>query len=101
MTALEEESEMYEVEGCENCYRSDDARALWAVRVLDAAVDGKSAWWECDRLASFWSCGLHADGGRYVQHGEGPAPDAARLAAAQSVWESLPAETRSRLGECP
>jgi hypothetical protein len=85
--------------------RLSDACALWAVRVLDA--------WAADRRrAVCWSCAIsrftagehvvHVDGGiRGESYHYGPTPDAARLAAAQAVYPTLPADVRAELWECP
>ncbi len=86
-----------------------DARALWAVRVLDAFEDdvpghlGPSAptrdmkrkpaqrW----RVFGAWTIA----GVRSCHYG--PTPDAARLAAALAVFDSLPEDVRAKIGECP
>ena len=75
-----------------------DARALWAVRVLDAwywRVEG----WEGptpapEHCASGWFVYLH-------ESHWGSDPDAARLAAAEAVFPELPADVRAKLGERP
>lgn len=80
--------------------RRADARALWAVRVLDAC----GVAWKNSVPAPIpvynepsWVVVLPMHiGAKY-----GPTPDAARLAAAQAVFESLPAEVKKGLGECP
>ena len=91
-----------------------DARALWAVRVLDA--------WTADRerdegpeSASHtterptnpnngqWITVLFSgyEGDEDTRRFYGPAPDAARLAAARAVCHEIPADVRAELGECP
>lgn len=78
-----------------------DARALWAVRVLDAwaGEHGEYArsWENCRKRGSDWV--LLTDGGPYMI--PGTTPDAARLAAAEAVLPILPAEKRACLGEKP
>lgn len=79
-----------------------DARALWAVRVLDAwackhehvKVGRNIAMWEMVRLTgpTEWAVRLYE--GKWVYHHKGPTPDAARIAAA----DALLAEDQS-LGE--
>jgi hypothetical protein len=81
-----------------------DARALWSVRVLDAWTDANS----CDPFKTQklggreWFCtsnyprGAHGLG-RFV----GSSADAARHAAAQAVYTTLPADARADLGERP
>jgi hypothetical protein len=86
----------------------DAARALaqrdWAVRVLDA--------WARERQARGYEVWDGGDGweviGRHMLSEEvefigkrAPTPDAARLAAAQAVYPTLPADVRAKLGECP
>ena len=84
-----------------------DARALWAVRVLDAwsqdAGPVDSRYWSsnahpesdlhcyCDTEGTDWT--------RIVRRG--PTQDAARLAAARAVFPSLPESVRQELGEEP
>ncbi len=84
-----------------------DARALWAVRVLDAYADAYS----------IPSLGEHRNPPAPVAQGYAPAcyfsirpkgkaliaptRDAARLAAALAVYPELPADVRAELGECP
>jgi hypothetical protein len=85
-----------------------DARALWAVRVLDAklALMPAETAWETNRGGS----GAHyvdfTDGMRDTLDGPwdgcmGATPDAARLAAAEAVFPTLPADVRAELGERP
>lgn len=75
-------------------------RALWAVRVLDA-------WRKVDRCRSvreFLDQSEHVhlfEGTAYVRGSYGPAPDAARLAAAEAVFPELPADVRAKLGDRP
>jgi hypothetical protein len=75
-----------------------DARARWAVRVLDAwapegyAVERKLAanYGELFRVTGAPdSCGWERT------------RDAARLAAAEAIWGDLPADVRAQLGERP
>ncbi len=79
-----------------------DARALWAVRVLDAwagrahPISGPY-WYEGSNARySGWFHPLMRNGAPTVA-----SPDAARLAAAQAVFTGLPADVRAKLGECP
>ncbi len=87
-----------------------DARALWAVRVLDAWQQENVMRAEPFRCyAPFdmevdaplnWLCTANADDGvsrRFLAL----TPDAARLSAALAVFPSLPADVRAKLGECP
>ncbi len=73
----------------------DDARALWAVRVLDAAGRARSRRAEYPRICV---------GGGFVI-GDLPTlfadEDAARLAAAEAVFLTLDDATRAKLGPCP
>jgi len=70
-----------------------DARALWSIRVLD-----RSGAWRMRGNSDYESAKLHVcvatDGAHY-----GSTPDAARYQAALSVYPSLPADVRERLGE--
>jgi hypothetical protein len=73
-----------------------DARALWAVRVLDAKVrdlGGCNVYWSSNDD----TCGIHnwEDHDGWHMHGQGE--DAARLAAAEAVWGELPETERKRL----
>lgn len=84
---------------------SADARALWAVRVLDAWAarheSEETRAWECsDDDCGVWYCDLSgsAEIRRILK---APTPDAARHAAALAVFPSLPADVRAELGECP
>ncbi len=80
----------------------EDARALWAVRVLDAFCDAKPREVERRLIAvttwgnNSWACQF---GMVWVHYG--PTPDAARLAAAEAVFPTLPADVREELGSCP
>jgi hypothetical protein len=81
-----------------------DARALWAVRVLDAWRKHSTLWWAVDNQGdevsgSYWVVFTLA--GSYRALAVGPSEDAARLAAAQTVFPTLPADVRAKLGECP
>lgn len=78
---------------------SADARALWAIRALDA--------W-----AELRGCGVTViiDGKRYrcdvsvpgeTRDCYGKTRESARHAAALAVFPSLPADVRAELGECP
>ncbi len=88
----------------------DDARALWAVRVLDAWQKAHVMRAEPFRCyAPFdlevdaplnWLCTANADDGvsrRFLAL----TPDAARFAAAEAVFPTLPADVREELGEKP
>ncbi len=76
-----------------------DARALWAVRVLDAEhVETNTAFPLYAELSdddSMWLVegrdGAGPIGGSHLT------ADAARLAAAEAIWPSLPQEARERL----
>jgi hypothetical protein len=78
-----------------------DARALWSVRVLDAKGSKRgapAAYWYDEGLPDYWGW-FHPwmpDGASTVK-----TPDAARLAAAQAVYQTLPTDVRAELGECP
>jgi hypothetical protein len=89
-----------------------DARALWAVRVLDAASTDTRAFrtrptgaTPGDQFEPFitaevlWSDvrGLWLSRGAW----EGQSADAARLAAAEAVFPTLDADVRATLGERP
>lgn len=91
---------MSTVAGCENCYRSDDARALWAVRVLDAwaaQVNGR-VWMVSQHEGPLptWCCKL--GGLRWFNQ---DTADGARFAAAEFVLPELPEDARAKLGERP
>lgn len=78
-----------------------DARALWAVRVLDAydlRNTGKQSRWE-PFSGGTKICGEYCpnNGVRY----SGNTREEARLATARAVYFELPAEVRAELGECP
>ena len=87
------------VPGSKHCQLSN-ARALWAVRVLDAHA-------RVDWVGSFrtepesvdgepvWLC--HNDDRGFRGH----TPDTARIAAAAAVFPTRPADVRAELGECP
>jgi hypothetical protein len=82
-----------------------DARALWAVRVLDA--------WRRAKAERGWSMPgtqfFAQEAVRLFDSEEGPGrqvfrgrtEDAARLAAADAVFDTLPADVRATLGERP
>jgi hypothetical protein len=82
-----------------------DARALWAVRVLDAWADAHEHWeWRTHRFETAspegsWTCWL----GTWTSEHDywGNSADAARLAAALAVFPSLPTDVRAKLGERP
>jgi hypothetical protein len=82
-------------------------RRDWAVRVLDAWRRENLAcrWWsmeeahDYDGPVSEHGCLLEWVGGSKDYAGSGE--DAARLAAAQAVFHTLPAEKQAALGECP
>ena len=61
----------------------EDRRALWAVRVLDehAGRSGGRSWCTTYNGQS-WACMFPGHVAR-----AGPTPDAARIAAAESLWE--------------
>lgn len=71
-----------------------DARALWAVRVLDAHGDYRVTTSEPVLVRVF-------RGGEKTLRFRGADEDAARLAAAHAVFPSLDETTRAKLGECP
>jgi hypothetical protein len=79
----------------------DDARALWAMRVLDAydlRVTGKQSRWEP------FSGGTKTRGECCPNNGiryPGNTREEARLAAARAVYLDLPGDVRAELGECP
>ena len=77
-----------------------DARALWAVRVLDAWAakqPGRPTSPSPNRTEhGDWWVWITA-GGYHI----GPDPDAARLAAATALYPDLPEAVRRELGECP
>ena len=92
--------------------RPSDARALWAVRVLDAWAERKPAlaftteFFGCaatgvpseDDHSEDWACvARNSSALRYL----GSTPDAARLAAADAVFPELPSDVRAKLGERP
>lgn len=86
-----------------------DARALWAVRVLDAWAANKSRaeidgdevrYWSNSQSEELAYCST--EGGmvtRLIRSQE--TPDAARLAAATALYPDLPESVRRELGECP
>lgn len=97
------------VPGSRHC-KANNARALWAVRVLDAWADANRNWpgpetVKCDyRRRGEWGCmvgfeDLSRSTRRQAYYAT--TPEAARLAAAQAVFPSLPADVRAKLGECP
>ena len=77
-----------------------DARALWAVRVLDAWAakqPGRPTSPSPNRTEhGDWWVWVTA-GGYHI----GPDPDAARHAAATALYPDLPESVRRELGECP
>lgn len=85
-----------------------DARALWAVRVLDAWAEQAPDYpfmttrGEPDE-AERWCCWREsADCEGEVQcYFYAPTPDAARIAAATALYPDLPESVRRELGECP
>lgn len=104
--AMEEESEMIADVELKKLLRRD-----WAVRVLDEQLEKLPHWcsWEVTRESTIagqqWSVSF-TDSDRESLDGVwdetgASTPDAARLAAARAVLGTLPAEVRSRLGECP
>ena len=83
----------------------------WAVRVLDAQLAQLPTWssWETTREATMigpqWSVSFtdsdrESIDGVWDETGDGT-PDAARLAAARSVFPDLPEQVRRELGEEP
>ena len=85
-----------------------DARALWAVRVLDAWAARYGARWQGGATTdpvNVCSCVLGATGLRLRFERErvhmAPTPDAARLAAATAVFPELPEAVRAELGARP
>ncbi len=91
----------------------DALRALWAVRVLDAQLaalrEDSDFGWEVSRVltgAGVYHYVEFCDGTRSAVDGPwdgtgGDSPDAARLAAAEAVFPTLPADERAKLGEMP
>ncbi len=88
----------------------EDARALWAVRVLDAWQKAHVMRAEPFRCyAPFdlevdaplnWLCTANADDGvsrRFLAL----TPDAARHGAALLVFDSMPEDVSAKVGECP
>lgn len=78
-----------------------DARALWAVRVLDARKRDYGDGWDGPLGPE-----MSADGRWFVFAGGdhchyGANEDAARHAAALAVFPTLPVDVRAALGECP
>ncbi len=76
----------------------EDARALWAVRVLDAwvrAKPGKRSVEKTDNIC------ITVEGRLRQMHAPSPDADAARFAAAEAVFPTLPADVREELGEKP
>jgi hypothetical protein len=97
-------SENYEVARRANELR-ESARALWAVRVLDAWADGdvrryRVVTWFTER--NLWRTKIKGSHDA-EQIFSGDSPDAARLAAAVTIMatDALPADVRTALGECP
>ncbi len=86
------------------------ARALWAVRVLDAWAEANPG--RCYRAMRVTDIDPSPGDGEWVctpfpsqrlnsARRFGPTPDAARHAAALAVFDSLPEDVRAKLGECP
>ncbi len=96
---------MYHVPGGQFC-RVNNARALWAVRVLDvwraAAVAPRKRAYEFDEHGDLYVCEWEpfARMGQIRDRYQGK-PEAARHAAAQAVFPTLNADVRAKLGECP
>lgn len=90
-----------------------DARALWAVRVLDAwadSVKGRHLGWDVYVTPEGKFQVMPRDYGEYYGEFMGASPfgesvfverDAARLAAAESVFPELPEAARAKLGTRP
>ncbi len=84
-----------------------DARALWAVRVLDAWADARDGrgQWQLQKLTGFnvttYSVLCTGRDALDLQHEHATSADAARLAAALAVLPGLPTDVRAKLGECP
>lgn len=82
-----------------------DARALWAVRVLDAWSEKNPDDTLAPRYRGEPFTAPEIQWEAYiVTSGEWelfPSPDAARLAAAEAVFPELPADVRAKLGERP
>lgn len=79
-----------------------DARALWAVRVLDAHQAHITIQLRTCLVPGYgWTIRDGLD--RPLNHVDyrSPNPDAARLAAALAVFPELTADVRAELGECP
>jgi hypothetical protein len=94
---------------CPVCWQLEaDARALWAVRVLDAWADQPSARWQMKhyydsrlRTGVFYLCHRSRAEDQFEAEHRGESADAARLAAAEAVFPELPADVRAKLGERP
>lgn len=77
----------------------------WSVQVLDAWRMGNSLRQQVERSADL--AGKRCEVELYFERPDsreyhyGPTPDAARLAAAEAVFSSLPADVRAKLGERP
>ncbi len=89
---------------CSDCGTTRaDARALWAVRVLDAwadageALDGHSTYYSAQGSYRCIMSGRNVS----VRAFEGVTREAARLAAAEAVFPELPESERARLGARP
>jgi hypothetical protein len=78
--------------------KESDARALWAVRVLDAWSKWRGYQWTINTSRPTTECQLHMPSVRFF---DGPSPDAAREAAALAVWPELPESVRAEIGERP
>lgn len=82
-----------------------DARALWAVRVLDAWRMANTRRQHVERskdeAGRTWEVELYFERLNSKEFHYGLTPDAARHAAALAVLPTLPADVRAKLGECP
>jgi hypothetical protein len=95
----------YTVRRSDNKRLTTDARALWAVRVLDAWRTANTrrqhverSW---DEAGTSWEVELYFERNGSNQFHHGATPAAARLAAAEAVYPTLPADVRATLGERP
>ena len=86
------------------------ARRDWAVRVLDAQLGTMpfGCSWDVSNMGDEHWTTFRDDQGDTIDGAwdtacerETRSPDAARLAAAQALVPSLPADVRAELGECP
>jgi len=78
-----------------------DARALWAVRVLDAWAQETHGVWRLVNDTGPWGVQWVVSLTDAMTKGCAETPDAARLAAAEAVFPELPADVRAKLGERP